>query len=166
MFKGVCQCFPAVGILYFDHFNPFHFSPLPFYLSLPISTSLNTNPYIPSIHIFYVLWYYWYYIILFSFPSFSMFHTVVLLWLTYSTYEFVYEQKLIWVYEFLCICLFFGSIFHVWEKTCGLCFSEPALLHLACIFQLHPFTFSPHTIIPYGWIKLHFVYIPHFLDQL
>jgi hypothetical protein len=24
----------------------------------------------------------------------------------------------------------FGSIFHVWEKTCSLCVSEPGLLHL------------------------------------
>jgi hypothetical protein len=30
----------------------------------------------------------------------------------------------------LCICLWFGSIFHLWEKTCGFCPSEPSLLHL------------------------------------
>jgi hypothetical protein len=32
---GVSQCIPTVGILYFDSFNPFHYSPLPLYL-LPL----------------------------------------------------------------------------------------------------------------------------------
>jgi hypothetical protein len=31
----------------------------------------------------------------------------------------------IWSYLFLCICLSFGSIFHVWEKTCSLYLSKP-----------------------------------------
>jgi hypothetical protein len=30
----------------------------------------------------------------------------------------------------LCTCLSFASVFHVWEKTHGLCLSEPGLLHL------------------------------------
>jgi hypothetical protein len=29
-----------------------------------------------------------------------------------------------------CVCLSFGSIVHIGEKTCGLCVSEPGLLHL------------------------------------
>jgi hypothetical protein len=36
MFKGVSQCRPSVGILYFGPFNPFHYSPLPLYLPPPI----------------------------------------------------------------------------------------------------------------------------------
>jgi hypothetical protein len=32
MFKGVSQCIPAMRILYFGPFNPFHYSPLPLYL--------------------------------------------------------------------------------------------------------------------------------------
>jgi hypothetical protein len=35
-----------------------------------------------------------------------------------------------WSCLFLCMCLSHGSIFHEWEKTCGLCLSEPGLLHL------------------------------------
>jgi hypothetical protein len=31
---------------------------------------------------------------------------------------------------FLSICLSFGSIFHMWKKSYGLCLSEPGLLHL------------------------------------
>jgi hypothetical protein len=32
MFKGVSQCVPAMSLLYFGPFNPFHCSPLAFYL--------------------------------------------------------------------------------------------------------------------------------------
>jgi hypothetical protein len=35
-----------------------------------------------------------------------------------------------WSCLFVCICLSFGSIFLVWEKTCGLCLSEPGVFHL------------------------------------
>jgi hypothetical protein len=31
---------------------------------------------------------------------------------------------------FLCTCLSFGSVFHIWWKPCGLCVSDPGLLHL------------------------------------
>jgi hypothetical protein len=31
------------------------------------------------------------------------------------------------------------------------------------VLQLHPFTFKPHVIIPYGWVNST-VYIPHLLD--
>jgi hypothetical protein len=51
-------------------------------------------------------------IILLSFPSFSEFHRVFPLLEKFSTYEFVYDH----VFWF-CVCLTFGSIFHVWEKT-------------------------------------------------
>jgi hypothetical protein len=29
---------------------------------------------------------------------------------------------------------------------------------------MHPFTFKPLLIIPYGWVKLHCVYLSQFLD--
>jgi hypothetical protein len=29
VFKGISRCIPSVSILYFDQFNPFHYSPLP-----------------------------------------------------------------------------------------------------------------------------------------
>jgi hypothetical protein len=35
MFKGVSQCIPAVSILSFGPFNPFHYSPLLLYLPPP-----------------------------------------------------------------------------------------------------------------------------------
>jgi hypothetical protein len=34
------------------------------------------------------------------------------------------------------------------------------------VLQVYPFIFKPHVIIPYGWLKLHCVYIPQFLDPL
>jgi hypothetical protein len=93
--------------------------------------------------------YYWCSIILFS--SFPKFHRVVPLLQTCST---------IWVCIWSCLflCMFiFGSIFHIWEKTCSFCISEPGLLHLTRHLP------SNHIIIPYGWVILHCVYIPHFL---
>jgi hypothetical protein len=35
---------------------------------------------------------------------------------------------LVFVYMFI-----IGTIFHIWEKTCGFCVSEPGLLHLTCL---------------------------------
>jgi hypothetical protein len=43
IFKGVSQCLPAVGILYFGSVNPFHYSPLPLYLPLPIFQQLSIH---------------------------------------------------------------------------------------------------------------------------
>jgi hypothetical protein len=42
----------------------------------------------------------------------------------------LYIWVCIWSCLFLCICLSLGFIFHIWEKTCNLCLSEPGLLHL------------------------------------
>jgi hypothetical protein len=36
----------------------------------------------------------------------------------------------VWSCLFLYIYLSFGSIFHIWEKTCVLCLYESSLLHL------------------------------------
>jgi hypothetical protein len=104
-------------ILYFGPFNPFHYSPLslPFHphffqqLSIHmVMSSIFTN----------ILQYCWRF--LFSFPSFPKFHKVVPLLQTLSTSEFVYDR-------FVFVDMFIGWI---WEKTCGLCFSEPSLHHL------------------------------------
>jgi hypothetical protein len=119
MFKEVSPCIPTVGILYFGPFNPFHYSPLPLYLPHPFFNSFQYSSLypLPSHLMFYniidTL------IILFSFPSFPMFH-----------YCMFYIWVCIWSCLFLCTCVSFGSIFHIWEKTCGLCVSEPGLLYL------------------------------------
>jgi hypothetical protein len=65
-------------------------------------------------------------VILFSFSSFPKFHRVVPLLQKCSMLR---DCKLSFL--FLCQYLSFGSIFHVWEKTCSLCLSEPGLHHLA-----------------------------------
>jgi hypothetical protein len=37
----------------------------------------------------------------------------------------------LYVIMFVFVCMFiFGSIFHIWEKICDVCLSEPGLLHL------------------------------------
>jgi hypothetical protein len=46
---------------------------------------------------------------------------------------------------FLCICLSFGSIFHIWEETCGLCLFEPGLLHFILPYGLNKTPLYTHT---------------------
>jgi hypothetical protein len=99
---------------------PYPFNPYP-----PFSTVFTIHLYILYFHRCYVLQHYWYSIILLSFPSFPKFHRVVPLLQTCSMYEFVYNHT------YFCVCLPFESIFHVWEKICGLFFPEPGLLYLA-----------------------------------
>jgi hypothetical protein len=69
----------------------------------------------------------------------------------------------IWSCLVLCICLLFGFIFYVWEKICGLCLSEPGLLHLtwcSSITSIYLQTTCHYSL----WLsKLHCVYIPNFL---
>jgi hypothetical protein len=55
-FKGVSQCMPSVGVLYFGLFNSFHYSPLPLYPPPPrVSTVFNTHPHILYLYIFFFL---------------------------------------------------------------------------------------------------------------
>jgi hypothetical protein len=55
MLKEVTQCIPTVGVLYFELFNPFNCSPLPFNLPSPhLSIAFNTHSYILYL---YLLWY-------------------------------------------------------------------------------------------------------------
>jgi hypothetical protein len=49
-----------------------------------------------------------------------------------------------------CICLSFGSTLHIWEKTWGLCLSEPGLIHLTWCPAIAS-TFKPHTSL-YFWV--------------
>jgi hypothetical protein len=101
MFKGVSQCMPTVGTLYFGLFNPFHYSPLPLYLPPPIFQQLSIYILILSTSTSYVLWYYWCSIILFSFHSFPKFHRIVPLLKSCSTSEFVYDHACFCVYVYL-----------------------------------------------------------------
>jgi hypothetical protein len=63
---------------------------------------------------------------------------------------------LVFVYMFI-----FGSISHIWEKNCGLCVSDPGLLHLIwcppiasiCLQNTYHYSFWNNNI-------LHCVYIP------
>jgi hypothetical protein len=103
MFKGVSQCMPAVGVLYFGPFNPFHYSPLPLYLPSPIFQQLSTHILISSTITSSGMWYYWCSIVLFSFPSFSEFYWVVPLLQTCSTFVFAYDHACSCVYVYLWI---------------------------------------------------------------
>jgi hypothetical protein len=50
-FKGLSQCMPTVGVLYFSPFNPFHYSVLPLYLPPRFSVAFSTHPYVLYLHI-------------------------------------------------------------------------------------------------------------------
>jgi hypothetical protein len=131
---------------------PFTYHPLFF------NSFQYTSLYLSSIFISYVMWCYWYSIILFSFPFFPKFHTVVPLLQTCSTSEFVYDHAC-FVYMF-----FFGSIFHLWEKTCSLCVSVPGLLHLTWCPPIASIYIQTTCHYPYGEVIFCCVYIPQFLD--
>jgi hypothetical protein len=97
---------------------------LSFTLLLPsshLSIAFNTHPYILYLHRCYMLWYGWSSIILFfsPHPSSSKFHYYNLV-----LHRSLYMIMLIFVYMYI-----FLSIFHILEKTGGLCLSEPGLLY-------------------------------------
>jgi hypothetical protein len=91
VFKGVSQCIPAVGVLYFGLFNSFHYSPL---LLLSHSPLFNSFRYISLYHLpsqmLYILILLT--IILFSFPSSPKFHRVSPLLQTCSICNFLYAH--------------------------------------------------------------------------
>jgi hypothetical protein len=116
MFKGASWCSPILGILYFSQFYPLHYIPLAFPSHSPSFQQLWTHI-LRSSTFTKVMF-------LLSLPSFPNFHSVIPLLQTCSTYMFVHDHV------FLCICLSFGSIFHIWEKICCLYLSEPDFIHL------------------------------------
>jgi hypothetical protein len=93
MLKEVSQCIPAMSILYFDPFKPFHCSPLPFQLPSLTFQQFSIHILISSIFTSAII----YNIVdtlSFSFPFFSFpeFHRVGPLFQTCSTYEFIYDH--------------------------------------------------------------------------
>jgi hypothetical protein len=88
------------------------------------STAFNIYPYFLYLHKCYVLWYFWCSIVLLLLPSFPKFQS------SSTIINMLYIWVCVWSCLFLCICLFFGSIFQIWEKTCGLCLSESGLPYL------------------------------------
>jgi hypothetical protein len=54
MFKEVSQYMSTVCVLYFGLFNPFEYSPLPYYFPPCFSTAFNIQSYVLYLHI---LWY-------------------------------------------------------------------------------------------------------------
>jgi hypothetical protein len=125
MFKGVSQCMPTMDVLYFGLFSHFDCSPLPLYFPPPIFQLLSMHILIAFTFTSYVILYYWYSIIFFSFPSFP--------WVpqSFHCYKHVLNLSLYMImFVFVCMIIF-GSIFHIEDKTCRFCISDPGLPHLA-----------------------------------
>jgi hypothetical protein len=124
VFKGVSQCTPAVSVLYFGPFNPFHCSPLSLYLTPPLFNSFQyTSLYPPPVQmwcmsILLTLYHSLFLSLLFWVPEWFHCYKCVL-------HMSVYMIMFVFVYMFI-----FGSVFHIWEKTCSLCLPEPGLLHV------------------------------------
>jgi hypothetical protein len=118
MFKGVSQCMPSVGVLYFGPFNPFHYSPLPLYLP-PIFQQLSIDILISSA-ITDVMFYF-----ITDAPSFSFLFPLSPSSLEYmlqtcSTAEFVYGHVCFCIYVYHCIYLFKTEMyFHVFLVVLG-----------------------------------------------
>jgi hypothetical protein len=90
----------------------------------------------------------------FSFPEI---HRIVPLLQTCSTSEFECDNV------YFCVCVYLLDLSFTYERK------HAAFVFLSLtyhdVLQLHPFTFRAHVvIILYDQIKLHCVYIPHFLD--
>jgi hypothetical protein len=125
----------------------------------PFSTAFSTHPHILFLHRCYVLRYCWCSVILFSLPSFPEFLRAVPLLLTCSTSEFVYNHACFCAYVYLLdLPRRRENMQHLsfWAWLSPLNMMSSSYIHLP----------SNHMsfIIPYGWLKLHYVYIPQFLD--
>jgi hypothetical protein len=153
MFKRISLCIPAMGIFYFCLFNPFHYSHLPLYFSHSLFQQFSIHILISS--------------------TFTLSQTLcftILLMLSHSLYlslfprvpntitNMFYILVCIWSCLFLYMFIFWIYLPHM-RKNMQSCVSEPGLLHLTWCPQLHPLTFKPHVIIPYGWVILHYLYI-------
>jgi hypothetical protein len=117
IFKEVCLCIPTMV-----HWTPYitlpnHFTSPPFFNSFQFTSSYP----LPS----HLMPYYCCGVILFLFPSFPKFQRVVPLSLMCSTYVFAYDHGC-----FVYIFIFWICLPHM-KKTCGLCVSEPGLVHLS-----------------------------------
>jgi hypothetical protein len=132
---------------------PYPFSPIPHFkhLSKHILISSTVTSYVLQCNLCSI--------ILFSFhlsPSFiEHFH-----YYNHILHLSLYMIMLVFVYMFT----FWIYLPHMRENMLPLYFLV-WLSSLYHILQMHPFTFKPHVIIPYGWVKLNYVYMPHFPDS-
>jgi hypothetical protein len=104
--------------------QPLSCCPLPLPTHSPFLSSFQyTSSYALPSQMLYIM-IYWCSTILLSFPFFpssiEQFHC----------YEHVLHLSLCRIMLVFVHMFIFGSIFHIWEKTYGLCLSEPGLLHL------------------------------------
>jgi hypothetical protein len=153
MGKGFSQCIPYVVIIYFSSFNLFPCSPLPLYSQPPIIQQLSRYNLISSTFTDVI-----FIILLMLYPSlFLSFFP----WVHY--YKHVLHMHLHIIMLFLWICLSSVSVFHVWEKICCLCLSESVLLYLTWCPSIASIYIQTTCHYSYGWVKFHYLFIPHFL---
>jgi hypothetical protein len=149
MFKGMSQCMPTVGISSFGPLNSIHDSPLPLFLPSPIFQQLSMHVFISLMlcNITDAL--------SFSFPEF---YRVV------HNYKHVLHMSLCMIMLVFMYMFIFGSIFHVWEKTCSLCVSEAGLFHITWCPPIASTYLQ--TICHYSlWLSdTSVLHIPYFLD--
>jgi hypothetical protein len=95
MFKGVSECMPTMGVLFFGLFNTFCYSPLPLYLL----SAFSTHPYVLYLHIlcYAILIMLSHFLFLSFFPQF---HREVPLLQTCYTSEFLYDHACFCIYVF------------------------------------------------------------------
>jgi hypothetical protein len=91
----------------------------------------------------------------FSFPEFQSSSTIT---------NILYIWVCIWSCLFLYICLSLDLSTTYKRKHVAFMFLSLGYFTKHYVLQLHPFTFKPHVTIPYDWVILHCVCIPHFLD--
>jgi hypothetical protein len=84
-----------------------------------LSTTFKTHPYSLYLHILCFT----IFLMLCHSLFLSLFPRVP--WSSFTITNMFYIWICIWSCLFLCMYLSFGSILHIWEKTCSLCVSEP-----------------------------------------
>jgi hypothetical protein len=76
-----------------------------------------------------------------------------------STIAHMFHMSLYMIIFVFCICLFLDLSSAYERKYMDLIFLNLAYFIWHDVFQWHPFMSKPHGgILPYGWIKLHFIY--------
>jgi hypothetical protein len=114
-----CDC-TYFGLFILFHYSPLSLSPRPLFFQ-QISIHIVISATFTDV-MFAILLVLYLFLLLYLFP-----------WVPQSSStitDLFYKELFIWSCLVLCMCLSFVSIFHIWEKTCGLCVSEPGLLHL------------------------------------
>jgi hypothetical protein len=148
-----------VNILCLNQSNPLYYSSSPLFHHAILSNSFQCiSLYLSPVQTDVI-----YYNIIHFLPFFCSFSPqsslAVPLWEIWYIYVYIYMYVYIYIHVIVFIFVF-GSIFHLWEKTCNFCLSEPSLHHLTWRSPVPSiYLWRQNFILPYDWIIFYYIYI-------